>query len=427
MKILLANSRFGGGGITAFAEELIKCLSEDHELTVVLPDDSLRPIKNPKVKVLHYDTKKLTKENALFFIKLINEELRPDLVISSLGIIIPIIAPYLNDNIRVVTVSHSGRYFNSEYSAFNHKYVDNIIAASSDYNKHYLERKFHIQDKNKVRVIYNFMASNPELEQCHEAKKENNPISIVYAGGGRSPAKNPDFVLKVLCELLKTDLNFKFYWTGNTMLPLMHLNVFRKINPHDIRQFIKKDERVVFTGKIPSKEEFDHLIASSNILLSPSRNEGCSMLVLEALRSGSILMVGDYPHGNREIVERGNCGFIVNHKKPHDACKQLMDIIVHHDNYIKYYNQVYETYKRMFTYEVWKASLEKLLEEKPRHKHRKASISEYRLSHDIRRMKRLKKTSVIKRFFEITIRSLNAFFLQYIKMRIKGEYPGTNI
>ena len=137
-------------------------------------------------------------------------------------------------------------------------------------------------------------------------------------------------------------------------------------------------------------------------------------------------MVGDYPHGNREIVEKGNCGFVVNHKKPQDACKQLMDIIAHRDAYIKYYDQVYDTYKRMFTYQVWKSSLEKLLEEKGYHRHRKASISEFRISLDIRRMKWLKKNSGIRRFFNITILSLGAFFLQYVKMKVKGKYPATN-
>lgn len=425
MKILLANSAFGGGGVTAFAEQLIKCLSREHELTVVLRDDSLRPIKAPGVKVIYHDAGKLTKENALLFLKLINEEIRPDLVISSLGMIIPVIAPFIDDRIRVMTVSHSGKYFNSEYTTLNHSYIDNIIAASSDFNKRHLERRFHIRDKEKVKVIYNFMASNPELEACRETKKNNDPFGIVFAGGGRSAAKNPDFVLKVLLELLKTDLDFRFYWTGNTMLPLMHVGLLKKMKTRDIRQFVPRDKRVVFPGKIASKGEFDRLIASANILVTPSRNEGCSMLLLEALRSGAICVVCDYPHGNREIVEKGRCGFVINRKHPEDASRKIAEVIAHREEYLPYYDRAYDTYQSMLSYGVWSSSLAQLIAGGSRHEQRLKTISESRLAHDIRKMNRMKKNSSVRRFFQITIPCLRSFFFLYLRMKLMGEFPKT--
>ncbi len=111
MKVLLVNSPFGGGGITTFANQLIACLSGDTELTVVLGDDKKAPITNPLVKVIYHDTMSLTVDNAMYFVDLINNIEKPDVVIVSTAIIIPIIVPYLNDNIRVMTVSHSGRFF----------------------------------------------------------------------------------------------------------------------------------------------------------------------------------------------------------------------------------------------------------------------------------------------------------------------------
>ena len=110
MKILLANSPFGGGGITTYAVQLIKCLSADSELTVVLSDDKIAPIKDERVKVLYNDTKLLTIKNACYFIDLINNIIKPDVVIASAAPIIPVIAPFHNDSIKIITVSHSGRY-----------------------------------------------------------------------------------------------------------------------------------------------------------------------------------------------------------------------------------------------------------------------------------------------------------------------------
>ena len=117
MKILLANPHLDDGGIGTYATELINALSQDHELIVVLPDDSKRPIKVPGVNVLYHNPNLLSKKNAMFFISLINEELKPDFVISSRAEIISVIAPYINNDIRVMTVSHSGKGHASEYSA----------------------------------------------------------------------------------------------------------------------------------------------------------------------------------------------------------------------------------------------------------------------------------------------------------------------
>ena len=210
------------------------------------------------------------------------------------------------------------------------------------------------------------------------------------------------------------------------MLPLIHLDKKNWFKVRDIRQYIRRDERVVFTGKIPSKEEFDQLIASANVLITPSRNEGCSMLLLEALRSGSICLVCDYKHGNREIVEKGNCGFVIDHMKPQDAVRQLEDLIEHRDHYEEYYDRAYDTYKNLLSYRVWKASLEKLINEKTPHKARKTKVSEFKLSLDLKRMEWLKKNSDIRRFFEITIRCLSSFFMQYLQMKSRGKFPKKN-
>ena len=422
MKILIANNVFdGGGGITTYCSELIRCLSKKHNLTVVLKDDSMFPIKEPGVRVLYHDTQDLSKENAKLFIKLINEEVKPDIVIGSFALIIPVIAPFLNENIRLMTVSHSGKYFASDYCALNHKYIDHIIGASSDYNKRYLERKFHIKDHSKIRVIYNSVASDPELERLCNEKKTKDIVSIVYSGGGL-PGKNPDLVLKILCLLLKTDLNFKFYWTGGSKLPLPK-SIINRCKLNDVQQYLQKDERVEFVGRIPSSDDFVKFVSSGNILLTPSRNEGCSMLVLQSLRSGSILMVGDYPHNNRELVEKGNCGFALDHRSPKIYADKLIDIISHPHEYVQLYENAHRTFEDFLSYPVWEASMENLIEEASYHTERKRTISDKRLTYDIMRMKILRKKSYYRSIFFFTIRSLCNFYIQYFKMRLMGDFP----
>lgn len=411
MKVLLANSPFGGGGITTFANQLIACLSGDTELTVVLGDDKKAPITNPLVKVIYHDTMSLTVDNALYFIDLINNIEKPDVVIVSTSIIIPVIAPYLNDNIRVMTVSHSGRFFFTLYCAVNHQYLDKIIAASSLYNKQYIQRRFHIKDDNKIDVVYNFVADNERFENLRCAKKTQNPIKIVFAGA-TSIHKSPELTAKIVTKLLNTDLNFQFYWTGKTEIPLVSSR-FKHSKLKNVKQMFPEDERLIFPGRIPAKEDYDILLGSANIFLAPSKNEGCSMATLEAHRSGSILIVGDYKNSNREIVEKCNSGFIVNHKDVDAFVNIIKEIITNHQSYYHLYEDSHEAFKTTLSYPVWKEKIFNVVNSRSVHKERKTKISKMRIRIDILKMKWLERSSSLERFLCFSLPCYLSFRKQY--------------
>ena len=418
MKVLLANSPFGGGGITTFATQLIACLSADTELTVVLGDDKKAPITDPRVKVLYHDTKLLTIENALFFIDLINNVIKPDVVITSAAIIIPIIAPYLNDSIRVMTISHSGRFFFTKYCAVNYQYLDCIIAASSAYNKQYIESYFRIKDKSKIKVIYNFVADEEKFENLRFAKKDQQPIIIVYAGA-TSVHKSPELVSKILTKLLSTDLDFRFYWTGNTRIPLVS-SIFRQSKMQNVKQLFPEDNRLIFPGRIPAKEDYDLLLGSANIFLAPSKNEGCSMATLEAHRSGSILIVGDFKNSNREIVESYGSGFVVDHNDVDAYVRIIMEIISNHSSYYHIYEDSHQAFKEALSYNVWKEKIFQVINCDSRHKPRKTKVSKLRIFLDIIKMKWLERSSSFEKFICFSLPCYLSFRKQY-KFHLKNN------
>ena len=415
MKILLANSPFHGGGITTYCKELAACLSKDTELTVVLTNDAKNPINDTNVKVLYHDTTTLTVKNALFFIDLINNQIRPDVVIVSAATIVSVIIPYLNDHIKVITISHSGKYFYSDYCAVNHKYIDRIIAASSDYNKRYLERKFHIHNKDKIKVIYNFVSGNQELEALRFKKRGQSPISIVFAGGS-SIGKAPELVAKIATALLNTNLDFRFYWTGNSNIPLT-TTIFKRSKLKRIQQLFPQDERLIFPGRIPDKKDFDKLMGSTNIMLAPSKNEGCSMALLEGHRAGSIFIVADYENSNSEIVRNGNSGFVINHKRIDDFVNTIRDIINNHPAYYHLYENSHNTFKTLLSYPVWKENIFDTLNGETNHKRRKDQISRVGIYLYILQMKWLHYTSLWNRFLQLSFPSFLSFCTQYMKMK----------
>lgn len=413
MKVLLVNSAFGGGGITTYATQLVKCLSADTELTVILGDDKIAPINEPGVQVLYYDTKLLSLKNAFFFIELINNKLKPDVIIASAAPIIPVIAPYLDNIIKVFTVSHSGRNFHSNYCAVNHNYLDGIIAASSDYNKDYLERKFGIKDKGKIKVIYNFVADDKELEYLREEKKSHRPISIVFAGASAAD-KSPELVAKIVTELLKTNLDFRFYWTGNTTIPLT-TTLFKHSPLKTVQQMMPKDNRLIFPGRIPDKRDYDRLLGGANIILAPSKNEGCSMALLEGHRAGCIFVVADYPNSNNEIVSRGKSGFVINHKNIDDFVQIITKIISNPSDYEYLYENSHNVFSTMLSYSVWREKIFQVLMSSANHKPRMSKASKLTLLYDMWYMRWLKKTGLLDHFLNLSLPSYISFRKQYKK------------
>lgn len=397
MKVLLANSSFGGGGITTYAHELITCLTEDYELTVLLGDDSEYPINNPKAQILHYDCDKLTVENARLFIHLINKDIKPDILISSNALIISVITPFLLNSIKIYTISHSGRFFRSDYAAVHHKYLDGIIAASSKFNKEYLNKRFKVP-MEKIEVIYNFVRDFNGIENIIEKKHRNETFTIVFPCGGAA-GKGPDIVLRIVKELAKTDKDFKFYWTGNTKMPFKTLLKFFK--KKDFKDYSSNDDRFIFPGRYPNKNDIDELMANSDVFLFPSRNEGCSMTLLEALRDGTIPFVTEHKHSSREIVKDGVNGFVVNQCDIKRFVNEIIELMNDKERKCCMSNAARESYIKYFTYEVWNKQIANILSKKQNHINRSEKVRDFEIRKNIIYLKWLWKYDNLLRFMSL--------------------------
>jgi len=359
MKIVFASSSFGGGGITSYAHEVINNFSKDNDLSVIIGDDTVSPIQVENVRVYKYECSDLSVSNARKILDLINNILKPDVLIGNFADIIPIIAPYLLDSIKVLTVSHSLKYEAADIAGVAHRYIDTIIAASSSFNKEYLERRFHIKDKDKIRIIYNFVADIPDADRIREEKYRNNPITIVYPGG-TSSSKSPDVVVKLLVQLLKTDAPFRFYWMKSQVVAYSQITRFLGLRcVSDITG--SQDSRLVFPGRLPTREDAVKLISSANILLFPSRREGCPMALLEGMRVGTIPIVSDFGNANKELITDGINGFIIPHKDIDGFVDRIIDIINHPNNYRSVSENCRDYYKANLCFSVWKQKMEDVI------------------------------------------------------------------
>ena len=351
MKLLLTSSSFKGGGIASYAVELINSYAEHFEMSVLIGDDSLYPLDKYGVRVYHYDMADTSEKNAREVLTLVNNVIKPNVVINSCSRLMALLTPFLNNEIKVINVSHSLRYDEADYAGFNSEYADKVVALSG-YNKEYLERTFDC--RGKVEVVYNFVRELPNQHQLLQNKLKAKTPVIVFTGGGTA-AKSPEIIFGIVSKLLKTELNFKFYWMGTTTPP------FKKIQPFkDIRDILPNDPRLIITGRIP-RDKAIQISNEANIFLTPSRREGCPMALLEAMRVGTIAITSDFDNGCKEIIKDGYNGYVIPHKDLNGFVERIKDIILNHDQYAALYNKSCETFKSELSFDVWKTKMDTII------------------------------------------------------------------
>lgn len=408
MRVLLASASFAGGGITSYAHELIDSYSDNHELSLIIGDDSFAPVTKGNVTVYKYDCSDISIENVRRIVELINNEIKPDILISSCAKAISLSLPYLNDSIKVISVSHSLKYIESDVAAFNFKYSD-LVVALSKYNKNYLDRKFKIKD-NKVKVVYNFVREYLNSDKLLKEKKNNKSISIVFPGGAAA-SKSPEIVVKILNRLVVSDTDFRFYWLGNTSAHLIKYVPFLPVK--DIKDIVKKDDRVFFLGKVP-RSDAQEIIARSDIFLSPSLREGCPISLIEAMRVGCIPIVADYCNANKEIVKDGENGFVVSHNDIDRFVSIIENVQKDKAQFYNIYESSIKTYQSRLSFDVWKDNMDEMIfKSNVFHEKRNSTFDVALFYKDVRKFKRMQRWDNIKFLIQEPLPLL--FKLQFCK------------
>lgn len=345
MNVLLATSSAvpSGGGVASYNEELLHLFGQSHNIYLLTAADE-RAADGYVEVISTFGQNWKTIEYAQKVIQKL-KEWRIDIVLNSDSQLLAVLAPFID--VPIVTVSHFVNGKCALNAGYNPKYLSQIISLSN-FGKSFLEKEFNITDSNKVNVIYNFVA-NKDLPRP-ENKIDNTPLTIVYPGG-TSIKKSVDVVMRTLYRLLNSDLDFRFVWLGQIVLPLANLTSHKTTT-----QFFEKDERLIITDKV-SREEAIRYMEDANIFLLPSRGEGCPMTLLEAMRAGCIPVVSDAHHGSREILEQGGFGKIVKQDSSEDLFVAIKDIIENHSKYQNDYEETYNYSKTSLSQSIWEQKM----------------------------------------------------------------------
>lgn len=357
MKLLLATSSFktGLGGVASYAHDLVNALGTYYEITIITGDNIQTTNKCKDIYCYRFND--LSKKNAQNLYSLI-KHLDPDIIINSNVPILAMIIPYLNDKIKIISISHFVNGPLSWSSGINAEFADAIISLST-FGKNYLEKKFNI-DKNKIRIILNYVENKYKVED----NKENRTILNIVYPGGCSYKKSAEIVCHAILKLLQTDLEFNLYWLGGTKIagariPFIQLKDISNILP-------KNDNRIKHVGPV-ERSIAKKIIGNANIFLLPSRGEGFPISLVEAMSKSCIPIISDAKHGSLDIIKNGVNGIIIKQGKTKSLYKAIVDIIENHNKYISIYEKSLTTYEKLLSKEVWEKQMSETLKTNNNH------------------------------------------------------------
>lgn len=349
MKILLATSKAipSGGGIASYNQELVNLLGSENEV-YLLTDADENDVLGYRKTFRTYGNSNTDYDYCSRLVRKIDEA-SYDCIINSASSFLPVIAPFLEA--KIVSVSHFVNGKLAINAGYNADYQSAIVALS-EYGKRFIESKFNTSP-SLVKVLYNFVPlyTTPRL-----SKIEHTPLRIVYPGG-TSIKKSVDVVQALVYRLLKSNLDFEFYWLGGTILPSSKFSLF---GLHTTNDLFPSDSRLKITGIIP-REEAMRIMESANIFILPSRGEGCPMTLLEAMRGGCIPIVSDAHHGSRELLEKSKVGFVVRQGSSVDLFRVISKIISNHAKFHNMYMQSYEFLRDNLSQDLWGRKMREII------------------------------------------------------------------
>lgn len=192
-----------------------------------------------------------------------------------------------------VIVTHAMSWATASLARFNFPWADYVIALSDDMWRGIVDSGVPPQ---KVVIIPNGISDPGEPALPRRSRDE--PLRAIFAGNW-TKVKGADLLLRAISKAPRE-------------LPWFRLDCFGS------GSLAKKLPRhlpwINARGKVP-RAEFLEAMRESDLLLFPSRTEGCPMTVIEALAHGVVPLVSDGIGAMRWMIDSGVDGFLLRRAK----------------------------------------------------------------------------------------------------------------
>lgn len=213
-----------------------------------------------------------------------------DCVINNDNHVLQSVFPIL-DGVRF-SVCHAMRWGTFALAIRSAKHSDAVIAISND-----MLNKLRCKGVDPLRLIHiaNGIPRKESVDNIILKPDSINKIRVVFGGPWTRLKGAPD-VFKVLDRFSGDDrISFSLFGDGKLLSKLMRL--------------LKKNKNAAYFGRVDRQTFIDEL-RGSDVLLFPSKLEGCPVTVLEAMSFGVVPFVRHATGGMTDIVEHGLSGFV---------------------------------------------------------------------------------------------------------------------
>ena len=290
MKLIVAASSApdGGAGISSYAKDLTEVLRRNgHEVIYVSPQPSDRSwLDHHGVRLVPFGQEDGPIEAAKCLVALVRDE-GVDAIINNDHPFVQSIAPAVP--CVFISVGHLQNTNVASLACHNAAWLDYVVTISNDMRDRYIS-KYDLPTW-KAPLIYNGV---PDRGHGLQQDSEGRPLQVVFAGGS-SLRKGADRVMDLADRLEGRGDPIEVAWFGSLK--------------QEHRKKLQGRKGVILRGRT-GREEFLETLRQSDVLLHPSRVEGCPMTLLEGFGFGVASIVSDGLGAMEEIVINGYNGYV---------------------------------------------------------------------------------------------------------------------
>lgn len=273
---------------------------------------------------------------------------RFDLIIANTVMTFSLIARY-NNTLPIMWYIHEGKIIKSIFSkdidilGFLIKTKAHIVVVS-EYVKEWMEQEYGIQD---IRVLHNYINA-VENNLSIDTSEKKAEVQFTYLGS-IDEHKGLDILLEAN-HRLDDRSNIRINYAGN----ILHRRFFDTI----ISRY--KEDNIKYWGLV-SGEKKEKLFQQTDVFVVPSRDESCSLVVLEAFAAHKPVIVSDQVGAKYMLTDKSGWMFDITSI---DALRNLLRDIASGKYDLKAFGQeARKQYERYVSRERYKKELLDLVEE----------------------------------------------------------------
>lgn len=279
-----------GSGIMAYARDLsaaLRSMGVEVHFVSPSPQDStwLDTLQIRHVSTSQYDNP-LERACALLQYMEIN---KIDGVINNDNALLQSIAPALR--CPFISVGHLSKLSIASLACYQSEWSDYVIAIADDMQRIFVN-KYGVPF---IKCPIVFTGVEDPGCSCDYSQFEPGILRLIFTGGFNRETKGADLLLKAVSRGGPEWENMQLDWFGQV--------------PGDVARRLAGYSYVKLHGRVP-REQLLTAMREADVLLLPSRYEGCPMTMIEAMSLGVVPVTSDGVGAMRWIITSGKEGFI---------------------------------------------------------------------------------------------------------------------